>query len=349
VLGALLALSRCAFAAEAPNVPVLITGGTEPADIVPIERTNPDYPDRALSRQIGGWVHLSFGIAPDGTTEEVIALNSSDPVFERSAVEAVSQWRYEVPATGPAAKGGAIESVIAFSLYGNIAPSGFMREFRPIESLLNEQKLDEAEALLPDARRRIRTVVDVALYHWLAFRIALAHGDKVLAADELEMMSPAFKELSNDIVLPAVEMQIALAVENGKLEDAQDYVDWAQANDSLESHAGYAPFMQRLAGTEQDLAVRRMSPEPISVAATHFRKYWTHALTHHEFALGNVEGELNSVQVRCSNTRVQHVDVLIDSGYKLPDAWEDCLVIVEADAGTRYVLTEFPPEPATPQ
>lgn len=234
-----------------------------------------------------------------------------------------------------------------------------MSIYQGIEPLLDQGQLAEALARLPRAYEKIQTLMDDGMYHWLVYRIASANDAPLVAADALDAMEPVFRFLPNDVLISALEARIALAIENGELRRARNYIDWMRLNEDLKTVPSYADFMQGVNEHEQTLAARLASSAPVSVAARNFHRYWTHALNYSEFALGEVQreyndeqgqvrrapGELKSVQVRCSNTRVQHVDVLIDSGYKLPDAWKNCLVIVEAEPGTTFTLTEYPPEP----
>ena len=69
----------------------LLVGHLEPAMLV--HRVEPAYP--ALSRQIHreGQVELRAVIATDGTIQSLQVV-SGDPLFVRSATDAVSQWRY---------------------------------------------------------------------------------------------------------------------------------------------------------------------------------------------------------------------------------------------------------------
>jgi len=69
----------------------LLVGHLEPAML--LHRVEPVYP--ALSRQIHreGQVELRAVIATDGTIQSLQVV-SGDPLFVRSATDAVSQWRY---------------------------------------------------------------------------------------------------------------------------------------------------------------------------------------------------------------------------------------------------------------
>ncbi|HTU35926.1 MAG TPA: M56 family metallopeptidase [Candidatus Acidoferrum sp.] len=54
----------------------------------------PKYPAAAKSQGIQGTVVLRASIAKDGTVESLVVSNQADPLLARSAVEAVSHWRY---------------------------------------------------------------------------------------------------------------------------------------------------------------------------------------------------------------------------------------------------------------
>jgi len=69
-------------------------GGSD-RDVMPLVRINPDYPPRAQSRGIQGWVVVQFTITPAGTVKDakVVAAQPSG-IFDDAAVKAVSRWKY---------------------------------------------------------------------------------------------------------------------------------------------------------------------------------------------------------------------------------------------------------------
>lgn len=80
--------------------PIDIRGG-EPPDLVlpaPLDTPSPRYPDTARIARAAGVVVLSATISADGRVVDVAVESSANPLLERSAVEAVSRWRYR-PAT----------------------------------------------------------------------------------------------------------------------------------------------------------------------------------------------------------------------------------------------------------
>jgi TonB family protein len=59
-----------------------------------IAKTAPSYPDLAKRMHVTGKVRLEVVIATDGAVNTA-RLVGGNPVFERSAVDAVRQWRFE--------------------------------------------------------------------------------------------------------------------------------------------------------------------------------------------------------------------------------------------------------------
>ena len=63
-------------------------------DIIPLVRINPDYPPRAVSRGLQGWVIVQFTISATGTVKDAIVVKSSSSIFEQAALKAIVRWRY---------------------------------------------------------------------------------------------------------------------------------------------------------------------------------------------------------------------------------------------------------------
>jgi protein TonB len=87
-------------------------------DVLPLVRINPDYPPRALSRGIEGWVLVQFTITETGTVTDAIVVDSQpNQVFDQAALNAIARWRYN-----PRVEGGVavervgIQTIIRFEL-----------------------------------------------------------------------------------------------------------------------------------------------------------------------------------------------------------------------------------------
>jgi len=72
-----------------------LSGGSD-GDIMPMVRVAPQYPRRALSRGIEGWVEVEFTISKVGTVENARVSDADPPsIFNRAALKAVAKWKYK--------------------------------------------------------------------------------------------------------------------------------------------------------------------------------------------------------------------------------------------------------------
>ncbi len=64
------------------------------ADIIPLVRVKPQYPSRALSMGIEGWVDVEFTISAAGTVVDPVVVDSTSGVFHTATLRAVRKWKY---------------------------------------------------------------------------------------------------------------------------------------------------------------------------------------------------------------------------------------------------------------
>jgi protein TonB len=65
-------------------------------DLTLVKSVKPDYPRKASSSKIEGWVELDFTVAESGKVTDIAVHAVSTPgVFEATAIGALSQWRYK--------------------------------------------------------------------------------------------------------------------------------------------------------------------------------------------------------------------------------------------------------------
>jgi len=76
------------------NVDISLGGGFSDGDIIPLVAIQPDYPRRALSRGIEGYVVVSFVITTQGLTRDVQVVESTSSIFDRSALRAAERLKY---------------------------------------------------------------------------------------------------------------------------------------------------------------------------------------------------------------------------------------------------------------
>lgn len=64
-------------------------------DTIPLVRVPPDYPPRALSRGIEGWVVVQFTITGTGTVKDAIVVDAKPKgIFDDAAIKAILRYRY---------------------------------------------------------------------------------------------------------------------------------------------------------------------------------------------------------------------------------------------------------------
>ncbi|MGB0919949.1 MAG: energy transducer TonB [Alphaproteobacteria bacterium] len=93
-------------------------GAGSDGDIMPLVRVAPQYPRRALSRGIEGWVQVEFTISKVGTVENPSVIDADPPgIFNRAAMKAVAKWKYKPKIEdGVAVERHGVSTVITFEL-----------------------------------------------------------------------------------------------------------------------------------------------------------------------------------------------------------------------------------------
>jgi periplasmic protein TonB len=94
-----------------------MTAGSD-RDVIPLVRINPDYPPRALSRGLEGWVQVQFTITPTGTVADAKVVNAEPKnIFDDAALKAISRWRYNPKVEGGVAvERVGVQTIIRFQL-----------------------------------------------------------------------------------------------------------------------------------------------------------------------------------------------------------------------------------------
>jgi len=94
-----------------------ISSPQENNDVIALLKVEPDYPRSAAIKGIEGWVKLEFTVLEDGSVTDVKVLQSQPKrVFDRSAMRALSHWKFKPRiVNGKAMKQRAIQ-VIEFKL-----------------------------------------------------------------------------------------------------------------------------------------------------------------------------------------------------------------------------------------
>jgi protein TonB len=87
-------------------------------DVIPLVRIAPDYPPRALSRGLEGWVQVQFTITVTGTVKDAVVVNAEPKnIFDDAALKAIARWRYNPRVDGGVAvERVGVQTIIRFQL-----------------------------------------------------------------------------------------------------------------------------------------------------------------------------------------------------------------------------------------
>ena len=86
-------------------------------DTIPLVRVPPDYPQRALSRGLEGWVQVQFTITGTGAVKDAVVVKSSSKIFEEAALKSILRWRYNPKIEGGVAVDRVgVQTIIRFAL-----------------------------------------------------------------------------------------------------------------------------------------------------------------------------------------------------------------------------------------
>ena len=71
-------------------------GPPSDSDIIPLVRVLPQYPPRASSRGVEGWVLVEFTISAAGMVKDAIVIESEpSSIFDRAMLRAIRKWKYK--------------------------------------------------------------------------------------------------------------------------------------------------------------------------------------------------------------------------------------------------------------
>ena len=62
---------------------------------IPLVRVEPQYPPQAQRKKLEGWVHARFTITTAGSTRDASVVKSSNAIFEKALLQAVTKWKYQ--------------------------------------------------------------------------------------------------------------------------------------------------------------------------------------------------------------------------------------------------------------
>ena len=311
---------------------------------VPLEMTEPVYPEEAEDNDQEGLVVVMAMVGTDGKTSEAQVMAASGPEsMKAAALEALASSTF-TPAT---INGEAIQSRIRYKYAFNTGRrnttpgSQFANRYRFFVTKMSEQNDEEIDEAL-DRLTALGTtnLYEVALLNMAKFMYAQRSGSE---AEQMDYLTRAlsFTTLVDDgqgIHIPA-EVAVSargelfrLLVKHARFGEAVAVFDTMMAADE-EAAALFNPTYQevlKLKEGDSFYPVKGMLDEEGS---------WIVEMFRHSIGFLEVKGQLDSVKLWCSKG---YGDLEVETGltYNIPDSWGDCTLQVLGEPGTTLSLIQ---------
>jgi TonB family protein len=311
----------------------------------PIDRVDPKYPIMAAKDGKEGWVLMSYVVDVEGNVQDpVVEDYEGDKRFQRSALDAIERWKFS-----PAMKDGKpteqCHSAVRFDFtMGGVggASRKFIRIYEEALDALNEGDLEKAQALFMKLDEGISSNrYENAWMSSLDARIAQAEQNNprelkavtraIANSKSHEKGKGTFDEnyigflYQRKFILEASLGHFALALETSEA--------IAQRPDSgtlMSSIQHIVTKIEELIASEQHLR--------LSVTLSE-RGHYFHSLARKQFTFIDIEGKLDTVEVRCDTHR-ERFTVAEAFIWSIPETWGKCRVMVEGEEGTSFSLVE---------
>lgn len=311
----------------------------------PMERVDPKYPSSAARKGREGWVRLSYVIDEQGRVKDPVVEDFfGSPSFKKSALSAVKKWQYS-----PAFKDGeptqqchqAVQ--MDFSMVGKSgATRKFIKAYKNVDDIFKAGDLEAAD----EAFKELESWDTLNRYEnaWLLnleSQLANEQGDIEREARSLTRLlaSNGQKRFNNavfdeDYIAYVLQRKILLDAQRGYYAEALKSYDVLQEMDEQETRkAEIAPIVDKInASIASDINLQ----VPVSMDDD---GRWFHTLVRNKFAFNNVQGELDTVEVRCDTHR-EKFTVAEDHIWHIPQSWGQCQVMVKGDDATTFDLIE---------
>ena len=311
----------------------------------PLERVNPRYPTTAVRKGREGWVRLSYVIDEEGRVKDPVVEDFfGSPSFKRSALSAVKKWQYN-----PALKDGeptqqchqAVQ--LDFAIDGKTgATRKFIKAYKNVDEIFkagNIEAADEAlkELLSWDTLNRYENA-------WLLnleSQIAREQSDIEREAKSLtRLLSSNGQKRFNNAVFD--DDYVAYVLQRKILLDAQRgyYAEALKSYSRLQEMEEQQPRIEEVAAIVNQIKTSIASEKNLQVPVSMGDNgRWFHTLVRNQFAFNNIQGELDTVEVRCDSHR-EKFTVAEAHVWHIPQSWGQCQVMVKGDSETTFDLVE---------
>lgn len=315
-----------------------------------LDRTPPRYPKTELRRGAQAWVNVAYCIDESGSPQNISVVDSVGSArFERAAIDAVKDWQFE-PALidGKPSWQSRNQTIITFAIEqsNDGARRSFIREFKKIGKLIDEDKLDEADKRFWN----VYETYELSLYElsklW-AQRVR--YEGKIGNMHGLDMAlhrATASKGewIDKDSYVRLLKLRVQVELQIGKYgEAARSFRELIAATaEDADEVVDLQPVMDRLDAMVTGGEILRI---PAVVKTKNECYYcndsWHFSPVRNDFTFANISGTLASIEMRCDHKHFESAAAeLIE--WHIPDHWGSCYVEVYGEPGTTFDILMLP-------
>jgi len=311
----------------------------------PLKRVDPRYPLIALEKGREGWVRLSYVIDEEGRVKDPVVEDFfGSPSFKRSALSAVKKWQYN-----PAIKDGEPTQQCHQAVQMDFAIGGktgatrkFIKAYKDVDEIFKAGDVEAADEALKELKGwDTLNRYENAWLLSLESQIASEQGDIEREARSLARLlaSNGQRRFNNsvfddDYVAYVLQKKILLDAQRGIYAEALKSYRALQEMEAQETRIG------EIASVISQIETAIASEDNLLVPANMGGDgHWFHTLVRNKFAFNNIQGELDTVEVRCDSHR-EKFTVAEAHVWHIPQGWGQCQVMVKGDSETTFDLIE---------
>lgn len=315
-----------------------------------IERTSPRYPQFERRKRRQAWVRIAYCIDESGSTQNVSVLDSvGNAKFDNAAIETVEQWKFE-PALidGEPSWQCRNKTGISFELKGanRRASKGFVKYYRRIGRLIDENRLEEADRLF----WQVYESYNLSLYElsklWAQrVRYESISGDMYMLDMALHRAAALRgRWIEKKSYIRLLELRVKVELEIGKYYSAtRAFRELAKVSGKeSEKVLALKPIMKNLRDTIKSDQVLKIEAKVRTKDECNIcNNSWAFTPVRSDFSFASIRGTLDTIEMRC-NHRLFESAVSGHVEWHIPDDWGTCHVQVYGEPGTTFNVLMLP-------
>jgi hypothetical protein len=335
--------STLALTARALGAGMLVCGAGALAQTVApraVDTPPPEIPQDRAGMPLEGWAIVRYAVTADGSTSDVRIVDIMPPELpDRGIRDAVEQWTFE-PATLDGEAIGWYNNEAVLVLDAATVPAAstpeFAEAYAEADGLLRNDEHQDAlrsnERLLESTATRLREI-GLAQVQNAAIHIGLGDHHAAYAAI-LRATDPRVPLLDPNELALALQYRNVLELQLG---DAEAALATFERRNALGVVADDDPVGSRLPALQEALAAE---DSIIAISGRLIDEQWRHVPTRRTFALGDIDGSIETILVECDR-RAAELEYVAESEYTLPESWGNCALQIEGRRNTTFRFYEF--------